>query len=125
METGPSPTARLRRTAAFAAAILTLAGTPTVGAEPEIDPATTLIRADGWELVAAHCGGCHSHRLVTAQRGDEEFWRTTIRWMQRTQNLWVIPEAQEKVLIAYLARNYNETDWGRRPPLNASLMPPP
>lgn len=108
------------------AAVALLFTMPSIdAAESEVDPATTLIIADGWELVAAHCGGCHSHRLVTAQRGDEEFWRTTIRWMQRTQNLWTIPEPQESALIAYLASHYNETDWGRRPPLNASLMPPP
>ena len=74
-------------------------------------------------MAAAHCGGCHSHALVTAQRGDAEFWRATIRWMQKTQNLWQIPEAQEQTLIAYLEENYNETEWGRRPPLPQSLMP--
>ncbi len=79
--------------------------------------------APGWELVAAHCGACHSHALVTAQRGDAEFWRSVIRWMQKTQNLWSIPEPQESELIEYLAENYNETDWGRRPPLSASLLP--
>lgn len=89
----------------------------------ERDPATGLILAPGWELVAAHCGACHSHALVTAQRGDAEFWRSTIRWMQKTQNLWQIPEPQETTLIDYLATNYNETDWGRRPPLPHSLMP--
>lgn len=89
----------------------------------EHDPVTGLVIADGWELAAAHCGGCHSHRLVIAQRGDAEFWRSTIRWMQKTQNLWEIPADQEDRLITYLAANYNETDWGRRPPLPQSLMP--
>ncbi|MEM8766727.1 MAG: hypothetical protein AAGE43_04740 [Pseudomonadota bacterium] len=99
--------------------------TPTlsIAEAQELDPATGLVVAEGWELAAAHCGGCHSHRLVTAQRGDAEFWRNTIRWMQRTQNLWQIPEAQEQVLLAYLAEHYNEADWGRRPPLPASQLP--
>ena len=79
--------------------------------------------APGWEMAAAHCGGCHSHALLTAQRGDAEFWRSTIRWMQKTQNLWQIPDDQEQALIAYLEANYNETDWGRRPLLPRSLMP--
>jgi hypothetical protein len=92
-------------------------------AEPELDQNTGLVIAPGWEMAAAHCGGCHSHALVTAQRGDAEFWRSTIRWMQKTQNLWQIPAAQEQTLIAYLEENYNETDWGRRPPLPQSLMP--
>ena len=91
--------------------------------EAEIDANTGLIIADGWELALAHCGACHSHALVIAQRGDAEFWRSTIRWMQKTQNLWQIPEAQEATLIAYLETNYNETDWGRRPPLPQSLLP--
>lgn len=92
-------------------------------AEPETDPNTGLIIAPGWEMAAAHCGACHSHALVTAQRGDAEFWRSTIRWMQKTQNLWQIPAAQEDALISYLETNYNETDWGRRPLLPQSLMP--
>ena len=91
----------------------------------ETDSATGLIMAEGWQLAAAHCGGCHSHRLVTAQRGDADFWLSTIRWMQRTQNLWQIPDDQEAELIGYLASHYNETDWGRRPLLTPSLLPPP
>ncbi len=94
-----------------------------IAAEPELDANSGLVIAPGWEMAAAHCGGCHSYALVTAQRGDAEFWRSTIRWMQNTQNLWQIPEAQETALIAYLEANYNETDWGRRPPLSQSLMP--
>ncbi len=91
--------------------------------EPQRDPASGLIIAPGWELAATHCGACHSHALVTAQRGNAEFWRSTIRWMQKTQNLWQIPEPQESQLIGYLAENYDEKDWGRRPPLPGSLMP--
>jgi hypothetical protein len=90
----------------------------------EVDERTGLILAPGWPLVMAHCGACHSYRLITAQRGDEAFWLETIRWMQRTQNLWAIPEDQESTIVTYLAANYNETDWGRRPPLSPILMPP-
>ena len=93
-------------------------------ADAEVDADTGLIIAPGWEMAAAHCGGCHSHALVTAQRGDSDFWLSNIRWMQKTQNLWEIPQAQEQVLLAYLETNYNETDWGRRPALAQSLMPP-
>jgi mono/diheme cytochrome c family protein len=103
------------------AACLLSAAVPA--AEPETDPNTGLVIAPGWETAAAHCGACHSHALVTAQRGDAEFWLSTIRWMQKTQNLWQIPPAQEDTLIRYLETNYNETDWGRRPPLPQSLMP--
>ena len=92
-------------------------------ARAETDPRTGLTVAPGWELVSAHCGACHSHRLVTAQRGDEQFWLNTIRWMQRTQNLWQLPDDQEQQILAYLAEHYSESEWGRRPPLAASLMP--
>ncbi len=100
-----------------------LASVTTHAQSQEIDPTSGLIIAEGWELASAHCGACHSYKLVTAQRGDARFWRSTIRWMQRTQNLWMIPEAQEQVLIDYLAAQYNETDWGRRPGLSQNLLP--
>ena len=92
-------------------------------ARAETDQRTGLIIAPGWELVSAHCGACHSHQLVTSQRGDAEFWLNTIRWMQRTQNLWELPADQEPQIIGYLAEHYSESEWGRRPPLSASLLP--
>jgi len=99
-------------------------------ATADIDPASGLRKAANWELVRAHCGACHSYKLVTSNRGDRDYWLTTLRWMQRTQNLWPIPAEQEGSLLDYLASNYNylasdsgETEWGRRPPLSVSLMP--
>ena len=89
----------------------------------ELDSRTGLVVAPGWQLVMAHCGACHSYQLVTAQRGDEQFWRQTIEWMQRTQNLWQIPDDQRADIVEYLASNYNESDWGRRPPLSPLLLP--
>lgn len=87
------------------------------------DSATGLIVAPHWELAKAHCGACHSYRLVTAQRGDHAYWSKTISWMQSTQNLWQIPEPGLSDLVGYLAENYNESEWGRRPPLSPSLLP--
>lgn len=88
------------------------------------DERTGLFIAPGWQQVAAHCGGCHSYSLVTAQRGDETFWINTIRWMQQTQNLWQLPVDAERAIVSYLGEHYSETEWGRRPPLSASLLPP-
>jgi hypothetical protein len=109
-----------------AAGLLLLAGLGNA-TEPApdglVDPATGLIVGPGWELARAHCGACHSYRLVTAQAGDEDFWLGTIRWMQSTQNLWPIAPEQEEVLIGYLATFYPPDEWGRRPPLPQSLMP--
>ncbi len=96
---------------------------PSAHAADQIDPATGLKIAPHWELVAAQCGVCHSHKLVIAQRGDRDYWLQLIRWMQRTQNLWPIPAEIEEPMLEYLATQYNETDWGRRPPLPPTLMP--
>jgi mono/diheme cytochrome c family protein len=82
-----------------------------------------LAEAPGRELAARHCGACHSYRLVTAQRGDARFWTDVIRWMQATQGLWDLPEGEEEMLVAYLAGNYGEEAWGRRPLLSPSLLP--
>lgn len=89
----------------------------------ETDPESGLIKAPGWEAVKAQCGVCHSHKLVTAQRGDAAFWTGLIRWMQATQNLWALPEPLEGEIVSYLATHYNETDWGRRPQLPPTLLP--
>ena len=105
-----------------AALLLLLLASPARAEER--DPNTGLAIDRGWELVAAHCGACHSYKLVTSQRGDAEFWTRTIRWMQKTQKLWPIPTEQEALIVGYLAKHYDETDWGRRPPLSQSLMPP-
>jgi mono/diheme cytochrome c family protein len=87
------------------------------------DPVTGLVIAPGWEHVRAHCGACHSYRLITSQRGDASFWVGVIRWMQRTQSFWQLEPALEAQIVDYLAVNYDETDWGRRPPLSVSLLP--
>ena len=70
-----------------------------------------------------HCSACHSLALVTAQRGDRQFWLDTIRWMQKKHNLWPLPEAQERAILDYLTRHYAETEWGRRPALARHLLP--
>lgn len=88
-----------------------------------IDPDSGLVQATNWRLVLGHCGACHSYKLITAQRGNRDYWLKTIRWMQSTQNLWPIPEAQESAILDYLAEHYDETQWGRRPPLKATLLP--
>jgi hypothetical protein len=86
--------------------------------------AADLKPGEGADLVRGHCSACHSLSLVTAQRGDRAYWLKTIRWMQKTQNLWPLPPEHEAAILAYLDKYYNETEWGRRPPLAGSLMPP-
>lgn len=109
------------RRALLAAALL--GAMATAPALAETDRETGLRIAPGWEAVKAQCGVCHSHKLVTAQRGDAAFWSGLIRWMQATQNLWALPAPLEGEIVSYLATHYNETDWGRRPPLPPTLLP--
>ena len=89
----------------------------------DIDAATGLVKGPGWELVRAHCGGCHSHALVTNQRADRQTWLDMIRWMQSTQNLWQFPPGTEKQILDYLAATYPPQPNRRRAPIPPSLMP--
>lgn len=102
---------------------VTLALNGPATADTDVDAESGLAIAPGWQLVKAHCGACHSTKLVTAQRGDRDYWLDTIRWMQRTQNLWDLPPAIESQVLDYLADNYSEEEWGRRPPLSPILRP--
>jgi len=106
--------------AAIAVAVW-LAFSPAQAAD--IDPASGLIMAPGWENVRAHCGACHSHALVTQQRADRQTWLDTIRWMQATQNLWQFPAEVETQILDYLATNYPPQANRRRAPIATSLMP--
>ncbi|WP_373512441.1 hypothetical protein [Persicitalea sp.] len=82
-----------------------------------IDPATGFVIDEGIDLMRAHCTGCHSSTLVTQYRASREVWLEKIRWMQRTQNLWDLGEAEPKILD-YLAKHYAPVDqYERRQPL--------
>jgi hypothetical protein len=82
-----------------------------------LDPTTGFVIAEGIELMRAHCTGCHSSRMITQYRASREVWLEKIRWMQRTQNLWDLGEAEPKILD-YLAKHYAPTAaYDRRKPL--------
>ncbi len=102
--------------------LLPLGAIEATGAET--DAASGLIKNPGWELVRAHCGGCHSHALVTSQRADRQTWRDMIRWMQATQNLWQFPADVEAKILDYLATTYPPQRSQRRAPIPPDLMPP-
>lgn len=97
---------------------------PWVASGAETDPATGLKVSPGWELVRAHCGGCHSHALVTRQRADRQTWLDIIRWMQASQNLWQFEAQTEAQILDYLAANYPPQANRRRAAIPPSLMPP-
>ncbi len=78
------------------------------------DAETGFIAANGYEQVIAHCTRCHSSKLVLQNRATREGWEEMIRWMQASQKLWDLGEA-EKPILDYLATNYGPLDSkGRR-----------
>jgi len=89
----------------------------------DVDEASGLIKAPGWEFVRANCGGCHSHALVIQQRADRQTWLDMIRWMQASQNLWQFAPDTEAQILDYLAANYPPQPNRRRAPIPPSLMP--
>lgn len=96
---------------------------PVAASAADIDKTSGLIKNTGWEQVRAHCGGCHSHALVTSQRADRNTWLDIIRWMQATQNLWQFQPEVESQILDYLAANYPPRPNRRRAPIPQSLMP--
>ena len=96
---------------------------PAAALGVDTDEATGLIKNPGWQQVRAHCGGCHSHALVTNQRGDRRIWQDIIRWMQQTQNLWQFPPLVETQILDYLAATYPPRTDSRRAPIPPHLMP--
>lgn len=112
-----------RLTVMLAMALLAIGGTSRAEPLPQ-DPATGLVMDENWQIVAAHCGACHSTRLVTQNRGSRETWLHLIRWMQDSQGLWPFNEETEQILLDYLENNYGPLAASRRQPLPAALMPP-
>lgn len=104
--------------------VLAVSVLPALALAAEVDTDTGLVMAPGWEEVRIHCGGCHSHSIVTNQRANRDAWRDMIRWMQRTQNLWELPAKSEVEILDYLAANYGpDTTPQRRAPIPPALMP--
>ena len=104
--------------------VLAIAALPALALAADVDTDTGLVISPGWEEVRIHCGGCHSHSIVTNQRANRDAWRDMIRWMQRTQNLWELPAKSETEILDYLAANYGpDTTRQRRAPIPPALMP--
>ena len=74
---------------------------------------TGFIDAPGMTETIQNCTNCHSSKLVMQNRMNEERWKSTIKWMQETQNLWDLGE-NEAVIINYLVTNYSPKKVGRR-----------
>jgi hypothetical protein len=59
------------------------------------------------------CTPCHSAQLITQNRATREGWEGMIKWMQKTQNLMDLGEA-EPIILDYLAKYYAPEETGRR-----------
>lgn len=81
--------------------------------ENGIHQRTGLIEAEGLMTVVNNCTSCHSAKLITQNRMNEERWNSTIEWMQETQNLWDLGSNQA-VIVNYLVTNYPPKEKGRR-----------
>lgn len=94
----------------------------TVHEQPDLDAQSGLVKADGFNLVLAHCSACHSPSLITQNAMNRERWLETIRWMQETQKLWPLGEA-EPLILDYLSTWYGPKKSARRAPLPPHLLP--
>lgn len=70
-----------------------------------IDSLTGLVIAPNLMYVKAHCTSCHSAKMITMNRFTRDGWKEKIQWMQKTQNLWDLGEA-EPLVLDYLEKNY-------------------
>lgn len=93
-----------------------------VNSTQSIDPQSGLVIAKGMSLVQAHCSACHSPSLITQNAMSRERWLETIRWMQETQKLWPLGDAEEDILD-YLSTWYGPKVSARRPSLAPHLLP--
>jgi hypothetical protein len=71
-----------------------------------LDSLTGLKIGPNLMYVKAHCTSCHSAKMITMNRFTREGWQEKIRWMQLTQNLWDLGEA-ELLVLDYLEQNYS------------------
>ena len=81
--------------------------------EDGIHVRTGFVEGEGLMTVVNNCTNCHSAKLVTQNRMNEEGWRATIVWMQETQNLWDLGK-NEDIIVNYLATYYAPEKKGRR-----------
>jgi hypothetical protein len=70
------------------------------------DVITGLSNGKGLPEVMANCLSCHSAKLITQNRFTRDGWHRKIVWMQQTQGLWDLGEA-EPLILDYLAAHYS------------------
>jgi hypothetical protein len=89
----------------------------------EIDEASGLVKAQGWEIVRNNCIACHSTKLITQNHGARNRWFAMIEWMQATQGLQQFDADTQETILSYLSENYGPKEDARRSSLDPLLMP--
>lgn len=84
--------------------------------ENKVHVPTGLEEGEGLTEVINNCTNCHSAKLITQNRMNREMWLGSIRWMQKTQNLWDLGK-NEDIILNYLSTHYAPVEKGRREPL--------
>ncbi|HHG86034.1 MAG TPA: monoheme cytochrome C [Bacteroidetes bacterium] len=77
------------------------------------DVESGLIAKGDYIIVKRSCTSCHSGKLITQNRMSRDSWLTTIRWMQKTQNLSPLGD-NEVLILDYLEKYYAPNKKGRR-----------
>jgi len=73
------------------------------------------------QTVIGACTPCHSAQLITQNRATRDGWEGMIRWMQESQGLGELGQA-EPVILDYLAQYYAPEETGRRKNLDMSSI---
>lgn len=85
----------------------------TIKVKPNKEIQSELAEGEGLALVIQNCTSCHSEKLIIQNRGDEQYWKSLILWMQQTQNLWDLGENQQAI-VTYLSKYYGPIEKSRR-----------
>ena len=62
-----------------------------------------LTEGKGREFVIGNCIGCHSPRLIAAQRMNRTEWDKTLTTMTKKHGLWTIPDSVKSQILDYLS----------------------
>lgn len=100
-----------------------LVSSATAQSDQAIDSDTGLIQAPGWLDVKETCTECHSAQMILQNSGSRSVWKSRIVWMQETQGLGPLSNAQEDSILSYLTTNYGQKEATRRPVIPTHLMP--
>ena len=87
--------------------------------EKGIHVASGMVYDKNFKLVHQVCTACHSAKLVTQNRATREGWKQMIVWMQKTQGLSDLGDAEPKILD-YLSTHYAPKEFGRRKALDVA-----